>query len=286
MSPGTAVGYWPEKQAWQKRPAASRPEHALEAEIPEGIDAEVLPDLLERVRRGDQLFPGRRVDPVVAGAGDRRGAEAQVHLPRAGGPDHLDQALAGGAPHQAVVHHHHRLPSMTPRTGLNLILTLATRSAWVGLMKVRPDVVVPDQAVLQLDPRRLGEAERHRVGAVGHGEDHLGVGGRVLPRQAAPRFAADPVHRLAEHVAVGPGEVDQLEDAAADRLGAERLQVVDLAVGDPDELARLELAEERGADQVEGAGLAGGHDAAAEPAEDERAESARVDHGVERAARR
>ena len=29
-------------------------------------------------------------------------------------------------------------PAITSRTGLNLILTLATRSAWVGLMKVRP----------------------------------------------------------------------------------------------------------------------------------------------------
>ena len=29
-------------------------------------------------------------------------------------------------------------PSITPRTGLNLILTLASRMAWVGLMKVRP----------------------------------------------------------------------------------------------------------------------------------------------------
>jgi len=41
--------------------------------------------------------------------------------------------------------------------------------------------------------------------------------GRLLPRELSAELAPHPVDRLAEHRAVGTGEVDQLEDAAAHR---------------------------------------------------------------------
>ena len=64
----------------------------------------------------------------------------------------------------------------------------------------------------------------------------------MLPGELAAQLPPHPVHRLAEDLAVGPGEVHQLEDAAAHRPGREPGQVGDLAVLDPDELAGLELA--------------------------------------------
>ena len=148
-------------------------QHAVEREVAQRVHAEELADLLDRVRRRDELLAGRRVDAVVTGPGDRRRAQPEVHLARARGPDHLHQALAGVAANQAVVHHHHRLAldDLAHRVELDLHLGDAE-----GLRRVDEgpaDVVVPDQPVLQLDPGHLGEAERHGVGAVGHAEHHL-----------------------------------------------------------------------------------------------------------------
>ena len=88
------------------------------------------------------------------------------------------------------------------------------------------------------------------------------AGRRLLARELAAELAAHPVHRLAEHRAVGPREIDQLEHAATHGPGRETGQLGDAAVLDPDELTRLELAGDVGAHQVERAGL-GCHDHAA-----------------------
>ena len=96
---------------------------------------------------------------------------------------------------------------------------------------------------------------------------------------------AHDVQRLAAHHAVGPGEVDELEDAEgrarALELDALAAQAV-LAVGD-DDLARLDLAHEVGADDVEAGRLAADHRVALVVAEAERAHAvgvAEADHGV------
>src|SRR5207247_974540 len=52
--------------------APRRPQHALEREVAERVDAQVLADLRDRVAGADQLALGGRVDPVVAGPGDGR----------------------------------------------------------------------------------------------------------------------------------------------------------------------------------------------------------------------
>ena len=217
-SPGIGVGYSPEKQAWQYSllsPAAR--EHAVEREVAEGVDPEKLADLLDRMGGRDQLLPGRRVDAVEAGAGDRRRAQPQVHLARARRPDHLHQALAGVAPDQAVVHDDHRLALDDVPHRIELDLDLGHPVVLRRVDEGPADVVVPDQAVLELDPGHLGEAQRHGVRAVGHAEDHLAPGGRLLAGQLAAQLPARAVDRLAEDRAVGPGEVHQLEDAPAHR---------------------------------------------------------------------
>ena len=109
---------------------------------------------------------------------------------------------------------------------------------------------------------------------------------RLLAGELPAQLAARAVHRLAEDGAVGAGEVHQLEHAAAHRPGRQPGQLGDLAVLDPDELARLELAGDVRADQVERAGLRRHDHPAAEAAQHERPEAPAVDHGVERAADR
>jgi hypothetical protein len=137
--------------------------------------------------------------------------------------------------------------------------------------------------VLELDAGDLGEAEGHRVGAVGNAEHDVGARRRMLAGELASQLAAHAVHRLAEHAAVGPREVDQLEDAATDRPPLQPGKLGDRAVLDLEKLARLQLADHPGADEVEGAGLRRHHHPITKPADHQRVKAVGV-HGDENGA--
>ena len=204
------------------------PHHPVERQVAQRVHPEVAADLVDRVAGRDQLGLGRRVDAVVARPRDRRRRDAEVDLGGAGGPDHLHQSLAGGAAHQRIVHHHHALALQHVAHGVELDLHLGVAARLRRVDERAPDVVVSDQAMLELDPGFLGEPEGHRVRGVGHGEDAVGAGRGMLARQLAAQGAPHAVHGAAEDGAVGPREVHQLEDAAPVRLGGERRQTVDL----------------------------------------------------------
>src|SRR5687767_3339999 len=78
-------------------------EHSRQAEVADGVSTDILADLLERVRRGDQLAATRRVDAVEAGRHGGRAANPQVNLGSSRGANHLDNLPAGGAAHQRIV---------------------------------------------------------------------------------------------------------------------------------------------------------------------------------------
>ena len=80
---------------------------------------------------------------------------------------------------------------------------------------------------------------------------------------------------------VGAGEVDELEEAALGR-GLGEAAGAQAVLVDGDHLARLDLADVGGADDVEGRGLAGHHPAALQAAEDERPDALGVAGGVQR----
>ena len=153
-----------------------------------------------------------------------------------------------------------RLPSSTCGSGLNLSRRPTSRSSWFGWMKVRPDVAVLDQPVAERQPRGARVADRGGRAAVGHGDHDVGLDGR-LDGEPLAHALARRVQRLAAHARVGPGEVDVLEDA--ERLAAATgldglLDVHAVRVADH-ELARLELAHDGGADDVERGRLGGEH---------------------------
>ncbi len=103
------------------------------------VDAEVFPDLLDGVRRGDELLVGGDVDAVEAGELGRRRGYAHVDLLRAGVAEHLDDLPHGGAAHDRVVHHDDPLSRPTEsRTTLYLIFAPKSRIFCEGSMKVRP----------------------------------------------------------------------------------------------------------------------------------------------------
>ena len=236
------------------------------------------------MRGGDELFLRRRVDAVVTGPGDGRRAQAEMDLACSRRANHLHQAFAGRAPHERVVHHDDgpALDDFANRIELDLHLGHAQR---LGRIDERPaDVMVPDQSVFQLETGRLREAQRHGVARIRDAEDDVRAGRGLLDGELAAELPPGAVHRLPEDPTVGAGEVDELEHAAAHRLGSERRERLDHAAGDAHEFAGLQLAHHRGAHQVERARLRGDHDAVAQTPEDQRAKAPRIDHGVQRPA--
>ncbi len=95
----------------------------------------------------------------------------------------------------------------------------------------------------------------------------------MLGVQLRPEPLADGLDRLAEEQAVRPREVDVLEKAGRPPLGLERLERVQAADVDHRDLAPLHVAHVLGAQQVEGAGLAGDDPGAVDPADRQRTEA-------------
>ena len=106
-----------------------------------------------------------------------------------------------------------------------------------------------------------------------------GGSGAWSARQLAHALAGG-VHRLAVEAAVGPGEVDELEQAqlGVDALGGEGRQRPGAGGVDDHHLARVELADEVGAHDVEGGRLRGQDPPVVEPAQAQGAEAVGVAH--------
>jgi hypothetical protein len=101
-------------------------------------DVEVLADLLDVEVVGEQLGAVAGVDAVEARPPHRRRGDAQVDLGGTRLPQHADQLVLGGAPHDRVVHHHQPLAWMFSRSGLSFRRTAWARASWLGAMKLRP----------------------------------------------------------------------------------------------------------------------------------------------------
>ncbi len=242
----------------------------------------MLADLLEAAPGGDQLLVLGHVDAVEAGRDDRRRRDAQVHLERARLAQHLHDLARGGAAHDRVVHDDQPLARDGVRQRVELEAHAVLAQRLVGLDERAPDVAVLDQAVAEREARRACVALRRGSARVGHGDHDVGVG-RRLDREALAHALALGVQRLAVHLGVRASEVDVLEHAhrlaAARRHGlldAEALRVAD------QQLARLQLAHDLGADDVERRRLGGHHGRAVEIAQHERPDAVGIAEGEQR----
>jgi hypothetical protein len=235
----------------------------------------LLPHFLDRAVAGDQLVLVGHVDPVEARRDDGRRGDAQVDLERALLEEHRDDLASRRAANDRVVHDHDAFPRhLGERVELRLDPVLAERL--VGLDERAPDVPVLDQALGEGDPACAREADRRRRAGVRDGHDQVGLG-RRLDGELLAHPHAGSVELDAAKLRVGPGEVDELEDAegarAVRRDGLARL--IPVLVHD-DHLPRGQLPLHLGAEQVEGAGLGGEEPVVLEPPEDERADPLRV----------
>ncbi len=171
-----------------------------------------------------------------------------------------------------------RLPFTSSSIRLSFTRTSKSRMSCEGWRKLRPDIVVADEGHLEGDARFQRVAQRGAVAAVGHGHHHVGLD-REFARELPAHLDAHLVDVAVGDGAVGPGEIDVFEDAerAALVLG-KGLHAGQAVLVDDHDLARLDVADELGVDQVQGAGFAGQHPGVVELAEAQRAEPVRVAH--------
>ena len=107
----------------------------------------------------------------------------------------------------------------------------------------------------------------------------------MFPRQQAAQHLAAFLHHAAKDEAVGPGEINMLENAVLQRLFRREAQRFNSCSGDPQHLAGFDVADIGGADQIEGACFRSNDPAVAESPEGQRAETARVTQRVHLIAR-
>ena len=130
--------------------------------------------------------------------------------------------------------------------------------------------------MFQREPRLFRKPQCRGVRRIGHREDEVGVRRRVFHGQPAPEAAACAVHRSAEHAAVGPGEVHELEHALVQVRGGRELQRAHAARIDGNDLTGKHFANDSGADDVQGARLGGEHGRVPELPHHERSPAVRV----------
>ena len=170
--------------------------------------------LLDRVARRQQLAALGRVDAVEAAVGGGRAGDPHVHLGRTGRAHHVHDLGRGGAAHDAVVDQDHPLAGERDAVGVVLQLHAEMADLVGRLDEGAADIVVADDAELEGEAGFLRVADRRRHAAVGH--RHHDVGRHAA---LAGELGADPLAHLVDALAlddaVGPGEVDVLEDAEA-----------------------------------------------------------------------
>ena len=164
------------------------------------------------VRRRDQLGLDLRVDAVEAGVVDRRRADPDVDL---AAPARRSSATICFVVVPRTIESSttiRRLPRTTSRSGLSFSVTPRWRIVWRRLDERPAGVAVADQPLAVRDAglaRRSRPRPARRCPApASRGRRRPGARGQLLAHPA-PRL----VQVAALHVRVGPGEVDQLEDA-------------------------------------------------------------------------
>src|SRR5919112_4188808 len=254
-------------------------DHRIRREVGKGSGPDLGSDLLHGQVRAYELIRTIHVDAVVARTFDRGRRDPEVDLGGAGLEEQLDQLAAGVAAHDGVVHDDHPVAFDHARQRVELEPDAELAHTVGRLYEGPPDVAVLYEAFCVGDAAPLRVADSRHHPRIGDGDDDVGLRRRLLGQELA--HPVPGVGDLASVEArVGTGEVNILEDtqSTAGALGPVARQA--LVVYNYD-LARLHVAQEVGADDVEAAGLAGDGVTALDLADREGTEAVRVAEGDE-----
>ena len=186
----------------------------------------------------------------------------------------------GGAAYDGVVYHDNALAAHDFVNRRKFDGYAGSALALLGLDESATDVVVADEAEVERDAACVCVADGRGVAAVGHGDDHVGLNG-IFARELRAQALAGFVDVLPEDKAVGPGEVDQFEDAMGRSNGFRRRKTIALhsPFGAADHFAGFDVAQVARADLFERAGFGGDDGGAVELSEAEGADAAGVAYG-------
>ena len=201
-----------------------------------------------------------------------------MHLARARVAQHLHDLARRVAADDRVVHDDEPLAGhdLWQRVELHPQAVLAQLLA--GLDERARDVAVLDEAVVLGQPALTRVPAGRGVAGVRHRDHEVRVDRRLACEERAHPAARDLQH-LPAQPRVRPREVDVLEHAQRVALALDGHARLEPAGGQRDHLARLHVAQEAGADDVERAGLGGDAVAIAQHAERERPEAGGVAEG-------
>ena len=195
-----------------------------------------------------------------------------MDLARAGGLHEADDLPARRSAHDRVVDEDDALVLEDAAHRVELHLDAEVADGLLRLDERPADVVIADQAESQRNARCLAVADRRAHARVGDRHHDVGFNRRLGGEDSA-EVGAHLVDAAAEHVAVGPGEIDVLEYAVRQlrrRIGPDRPQAT---VADDQQLAGLDVPNVGGADQIQRAGLGADDPGVAELAERKRTEA-------------
>src|SRR5204863_480600 len=196
----------------------------------------------------------------------------------AGLAHHLDDLEACRPANDRIVDEHDALAVDEGAVGIVLQLDSEVANLVAGLDEGPSDIVRADDSELEGNAAFLGVADRRRHARIGDRNDEIG-----LDRAFLGELGADPLAHIVDAMAVdhavGPREIDMLEDAGPRPHRRERAVGADALVRDLDQLAGLDRSQIGRADHVERHRLGGEDIGLAEPAHDQRTDAERVAAG-------
>ena len=252
----------------------------IEAHVGEAVDVEVLADLVDRERAGEQLGAVTRVHAVEARPLHRWRRDAKVDLACARLAEHLGELLLGGAPNDRVVDDHEPLAGDVLAQRVELHADRPRSELLARCDEAPSDVAVLDDPLAERDPAAAREALGRRYPGLGHAHHHVGVDWCLLGELLAD-VDASLVDALVVEARVGTGEVDELEEAelGVDALVGERHDGAWPLGIDDHHLAGEQLPHEVRTHDVEGGALGREHPSTVfELAEAQGPEAVRVAH--------
>ena len=172
----------------------------------------MLPDLLQRVRRRDELRAPRSVDTVEAWRVRRRTADSHVHFAGTCTANHLHDLSTRRPADDRVVHENDTPAFENAANGVQLDAHAEVPDRLLWLDEGAAHVVIPNQSHPHRNAGRLGVSHRGTHAGIGNRHDDIRLD-RALARQPSSELGAGLIDALAEHVAVGTREIDVLEDA-------------------------------------------------------------------------
>ena len=206
--------------------------------------------------------------------------DAHVHLLRAGGLEQPHDAQRSRTAHDRVVDERHALARHERPHGRKFHLHALLAHRLRRLDEGTADVTVLDQPHFIGDAAGLRVTDRGRKARIGHADHHVGVGRSLLEKEPA-RLLAEGVDVATFDVAVGAREIDVLHGAHAVALVHRIVAAADAVAVERDDLARIDVAHELCAHDVQRAGLRADDPAVVEPADRQRTQAVFVAAGVE-----